>query len=138
MGKISRRSVLGSEVDALFMPVAPVASLARAGEVRVLAVAGRRREPLLPVVPTFADAGVPDFRASSWYGLFAPRQTPVAILDRMHSIIQEALEQPQSRKVWAEQGARVDLESRADFERFVGREIERWGRIPRDAKVQME
>jgi tripartite-type tricarboxylate transporter receptor subunit TctC len=101
-------------------------------------VAGRRREPLLPDVPTFADAGVPDFRASSRYGLFAPRQTPVAVLDRMHSIIHEALEQPQSRKVWAEQGARVDLERRADFERFVGREIERWGRIARDAKVQME
>lgn len=132
------QDLLAGQVDALFMPVTSVAGLARAGKVRVLAVAGRRREPLLPDVPTFAEAGIADFRASSWYGLFAPRQTPDAVLDRMHGVIQEALEQPESKKIWAEQGARVELESRADFARFVGLEIERWGRIARDAKVQME
>lgn len=132
------QDLLAGQVDALFMPVASVAGLVRTGKIRVLAVGGRRREPLLPDVPTFAEAGLADFRASSWYGLFAPRGTPTAVLDRMHAVIQEALAQPEVKQIWAEQGARVELESREDFTRFVGLEIERWGRIARDAKVQME
>ena len=132
------QDLLAGQVDALFMPVASVAGLARTGKIRVLAVGGRRREPLLPDVPTFAEAGLADFRASSWYGLFAPRGTPTAVLDRMHGVIQEALAQPEVKQIWAEQGARVELESREEFTRFVGLEIERWGRIARDAKVQME
>lgn len=132
------QDLLAGQVDALFMPVASVAGLARTGKIRVLAVAGRRREPLLPDVPTFAEAGLTDFRASSWYGLFAPRQTPVAVLDRLHGVIQEALGQDEVKQIWAEQGARVELESREEFDQFVALDIERWGRIARDAKVQME
>ena len=114
------------------------ASYVRAGKLRVLAVAGRRREPLLPDVPTMQEAGLADFRAISWDGLFAPKGTPVAILDRMHAAVQAALATPELKKLWAEQGGRVDPESRADFARFVGEETQRWSAVVKAANIHLE
>ena len=70
---------------------APIARHVKSGKLRALAVANRRREPLLPDVPTMDEAGLADFRATIWFGLFAPRQTPDAILDRLHGAVQAAL-----------------------------------------------
>jgi len=81
-----------------------LAGYVRTGKLRALGVAGRRREPLLPDVPTMQEAGLADFRAVSWDGLFAPKQTPAPILDRTHAAVQAALEVPEIRKLWAEQG----------------------------------
>ena len=99
------------------------------GKLRVLGIAGRRGEPLLPGVPTMSDAGLPDFRVGSWDALFAPKGTPAPILDRMHDVVQEVLADSKVKRVWEEQGAKVEFESRADFTRFVEREIARWSRI---------
>ena len=115
-----------------------LASYVRAGKLRALAVAGRRREPSLPDVPTMEEAGVKDLRAVSWDGLFAPRATPAAILDRTNAAVQATLAMPEIRKLWAEQGGRVDPESRADFARFVGDEIERWSAVVKAANIRLE
>ena len=85
----------------------------------MLAIAGRRRDPVLPDVPTFSEAGLADFRVSQWFGLFAPRGTPESVLDIMHGAVQAALAAPQIEAQWDKQGARVELESRAEFARFV-------------------
>ena len=132
------QDLLAGQVDALFTPVSAVVSYVRSGKLRALAVAARRPERQLPDVPTFSDAGLADFRTTSWYGLFAPRRTPAPILDRLHAAVQAALAEDDVKKVWAEQGAHVELESRADFTNFVALEIERWSRTARAANVQME
>lgn len=108
------------------------------GNIRVLATAGRRREALLPDVPTMDEAGLKDFRATAWFALFAPRGTPIAVLDRLHGAVQEALQNDAIRQSWAEQGAKVELESRADFGRFVEQEIARWSGIARAANVRID
>ena len=64
---------------------------ARSGKLRVLGVADRRRAPILPDVPTLDEAGLKDFRAIAWFALFAPKRTPVDVLDRMQTAVQEAL-----------------------------------------------
>ena len=84
------------------------------------------------------EAGLADFRAVSWDGLFAPRSTPAAILDRVHGTVQAALAAPQIEKLWAEQGGRVDPESRADFTRFVAEETQRWSAIVKAANIHLE
>jgi tripartite-type tricarboxylate transporter receptor subunit TctC len=109
-----------------------------AGKLRALGIAGRHGEALLPDVPTMNDAGLPDFRAAAWYALFAPRGTPERILDYMHAAVQRALALPNVKRVWEEQGAKVEPESRADFARFVSLEIERWSRIATAANIQLE
>lgn len=128
--------LLARRVDAVFLP--PHVAAANASRIRVLAIAGRRRDPVLPDVPTFGEAGLADFRVSQWFGLFAPRGTPEAVLDIMHGAVQAALAEPQIEAQWDKQGARVELESRAEFTRFVAQEITRWGALARAAKLSLE
>lgn len=132
------QDLLAGQIAAAFVLAGPVAEHVKSGRLRALAVANRRREPVLPDVPTMQEAGLADFRVTTWFGVFAPKATPDAILDRLHGAVQGALDEDAIKRAWVEQGARVELESRADFARFVAREIERWSRIARAANVKME
>jgi tripartite-type tricarboxylate transporter receptor subunit TctC len=132
------QDVLAGQVAAMWATPAEVVAHAKGGRLRALAIPGRRREAILPGVPTFDEAGLGDFRAAAWFALFAPRRTPEAVLDRMHGAVQEALARDDIKALWAEQGAKVELESRADFGRFVDQEIVRWNRIAKNANIQIE
>jgi tripartite-type tricarboxylate transporter receptor subunit TctC len=132
------QDLLAGQVAAAFVVPGAIAPHVKAGKLRALAVANRRREPLLSDVPTMDEAGLPDFRATIWFGLFAPKRTPDAILDRLHAATQAALEEEKIKAMWVEQGARVEPESRADFARFVAADGERWSRIAKAANIKME
>jgi tripartite-type tricarboxylate transporter receptor subunit TctC len=132
------QDLLAGQIGAAFVLVNAVAGYVNSGKLRALGVANRRRDALLPDVPTMHETGLADFRMTIWFGLFAPRRTPDAVLDRLHGAVQQALTDAGVRKLWAEQGARVELESRAQFADFVVRETARWSRIARAANVQME
>jgi tripartite-type tricarboxylate transporter receptor subunit TctC len=132
------QDMMAGQIDATFAPLSTVASYVQSGKLRALAVAAPKREPVLPDVPTFAQAGVPDFTVSTWYGLFAPKATPVAILDTLHGAVQAALADPGVKHIWVEQGAEPDLQSRAAFTDFVTHEVERWSRIARTVGLPME
>jgi tripartite-type tricarboxylate transporter receptor subunit TctC len=132
------QDVLSGQVAAMWSSAGAVAGFVREGKLRVLGIAGRRRDPILPDVPTMDEAGLKDFRAVAWFALFAPRRTPVAILDRMHDQVQAALDADDVKKVWAEQGAKVELESRAEFGRFIDQEVVRWNRVAKVANIQLE
>jgi tripartite-type tricarboxylate transporter receptor subunit TctC len=132
------QDLLAGQIGAAFVLISAVADHVGSGKLRALAVASRRREALLPDVPTAHEAGLADFRMTIWFGLFAPARTPDAVLDRLHGAVQEALGDEGVKRLWREQGAKVDLESRADFTRFVTRNTERWSRIAKAANVRME
>lgn len=132
------QDLLAGQIGAAFVLVSAIAGYVKSGKLRALAVASRRREALLPDVPTAHEAGLADFRMTTWFGLFAPERTPEAVLDRLHGVVREALASEDVKRQWREQGARVELESRADFSRFVSRDTERWSRIAKAANVQME
>jgi tripartite-type tricarboxylate transporter receptor subunit TctC len=132
------QDMMAGQIDATFAPLSTVASYVQSGRLRALAVAATKREPILPDVPTFAEAGVADFAVSTWYGLFAPQATPAATLDTLHGAVQAALADPGIKRIWAEQGAEPDLRSRQAFTDFVGREVERWSRIARTVGLPME
>jgi tripartite-type tricarboxylate transporter receptor subunit TctC len=132
------QDLMAGQIDATFAPLSTVASYVQSGRLRALAVAAPKREAVLPDVPTFAQAGVADFTVSTWYGLFAPKATPAAILDTLHAAIQAALADPGVKRIWAEQGAEPDLQSRQAFTAFLGREVERWSAIARTVGLPME
>lgn len=132
------QDLLSGQLDATCQPLSTVASYVQSGKLRALAVATTKREAVLPDVPTFAEAGVKDFDVSTWYGLFAPRATPVAALDALHGAVQAALAEPDVKRIWMEQGARIDLESRQAFGAFVTAEVERWSAIARQTSLPME
>ncbi len=137
-GAPALQDLLAGQVAAMFSYAGVIASYVKAGKLHALGVAGRRREPLLPDVPTMEQAGLKDFRAVSWDGLFAPKATPDAILDRMHDTVQAVLATPAIKALWAEQGGRVDPESRADFARFVAEETQRWSAVVKAANIHLE
>ena len=137
-GAPALQDLLAGQVTAMIGPIGLFAGHATRSDLRIVAVASRRREALAPDVPTFAECGGPGFRVSQWFGLFAPINTPGSILDRLHLAVQSALANEEVRRLWAEQGARVELESRADFSDFVVRETMRWNRIASDAKLKLD
>ena len=132
------QALVAGEVTATLAPVSSVLDAVKAGKLKVLAIANQRREALLPDVPTFAEAGLDDFRVGTWYGIFAPKETPTEILDRMHGAVQAALENAEVKRVWQAAGAKVELESRADFGQFVDKEIVAWRRIASAANIRLE
>ena len=132
------QDLISGQLDATFQPLSTIASYVQSGRLRALAVAATAREPVLPNVPTFAEVGVPDFDVSTWYGLFAPKATPVAPLDALHVAVQKALAAPDVKHIWQEQGARIVLESRQAFGDFVTHEIERWSAIAKKTGLPME
>jgi len=137
-GPPAMQHLLSGQVAAMFHTVGAVAPYVNTGKLRALAVAGRRREALLPNVPTMEEAGLKDFRAGTWFGLFAPKATPAAILDRTHAAVQAALDTAEVKQLWAGQGAKVEPESRAGFSNFVSQEVQRWTGIAKAAGVKME
>jgi tripartite-type tricarboxylate transporter receptor subunit TctC len=132
------QDLLAGQIAAAFVVAGALAPHVAEGKLRALAVANRRREPILANVPTMQEAGVKELRIAIWFGLFAPAATPESILDRLHGAAQGALRDPEIRRLWVEQGARVELESRAEFANFVARETERWSRIAKAANIRLE
>jgi tripartite-type tricarboxylate transporter receptor subunit TctC len=137
-GAPALQDLVAGQVGALFSSAAIAASHVRSGALRALAVAGRRRETLLPDVPTFDEAGLKGFRAISWDGLFAPKATPAAILDRMHAAVQASLASDTIKREWRERGGRMSLESRADFAAFVAEDAARWSAVIKAAGIKPE
>jgi tripartite-type tricarboxylate transporter receptor subunit TctC len=137
-GAPALQDLVAGQVGALFSSAAIAASHVQSGALRALAVAGRRRETLLPDVPTFDEAGLKGFRAISWDGLFAPKATPAPILDRMHAAVQASLASDTIKREWRERGGRLSLESRADFAAFVAEDAARWSAVIKAAGIKPE
>lgn len=110
----------------------------RAGTIRALAVTGATRHPLLPELPTVAEAALPGFEAESWQGVFAPPGTPPAIQARLHGEVARAMEAPEIRDAFAGQGFRVEATAPADFAAFVRAEVVKWGKVVREGGVRLD
>jgi tripartite-type tricarboxylate transporter receptor subunit TctC len=137
-GPPAMQDLLSGQVAGMFHSVGAVELLCDAGKLRALAVAGRAARRCCP---TFRRWTKPASRTSAprpGSACFAPRRTPEAILDRMHAAVQAALDSDEVKRVWVEQGAKVELESRADFTNFVDQEGRRWSGIVKAAGVEME
>lgn len=109
----------------------------RDGRIRALAVTGRQRHPLLPDVPTVAEAGVPGAQASSWGGIAAPARTPDGIVARLNTAVREAAGQAGVRERMAAAGADPATSTVEEFGTFVQAERGKWGRVVRDARITL-
>ncbi|WP_328702321.1 Bug family tripartite tricarboxylate transporter substrate binding protein [Belnapia arida] len=105
------------------------------GRIRALAVTGAKRHPLLPNVPTVAEAGLAGAQATSWGGIMAPAGTASSVVDKLNDAIREALAQPTVRQRMAGAGADPAASSPGEFMSFVKSESEKWGRVVREARI---
>lgn len=121
------------------IPTVPAAmALMRTGKVRCLAVTGARRSPALPDLPTVSESGLPGYVATSWYGLFAPRGTGEAVVDRVHRGFRAALEDPVLKARFAEIGVDPVGSTPAALASHVKAEVDRWARVVKQAKISIE
>lgn len=129
--------LLGGQIQVMF--VTPPLSLAhiQAGKLRPLAFTGARRWPVLPDVPTMAEAGVADFvMDGGWYGLFAPARLPADIAARLHREVATALTAPEVQKNLAALGLNPFEMSGAEFKTFLAGQVRAYGELVRIAKIE--
>jgi tripartite-type tricarboxylate transporter receptor subunit TctC len=105
------------------------------GRVRALAVTGPRRSPLLPQVPTMAEAGLPDAQATSWGAVLVPAGTPAPAVERLNAVIREALAMPAVQERLAQAGADAVSSTPQELAAMMRGETEKWGRVVREAKI---
>ncbi|HEY2255800.1 MAG TPA: tripartite tricarboxylate transporter substrate binding protein [Variovorax sp.] len=108
------------------------------GKLRALAVASKKRNPALPDVPTFDEAGLPGVYASSWYGLSAPAGTPRAIIDKLNAEANLVLKSPQFQKRMLDFGAEIGGGTPEEFGEFMASETRRYAEIVRVSGAKIE
>ncbi len=120
--------MLGGQVQVMFDNLPTSIEYIRAGKLRPLAVTSATRSELLPEVPTVADF-VPGYESSAWYGVGAPKNTPVEIIDRLNKEINAVLADPRMKTRVADMGATLVAGSPAEFGKLVADETEKWGNV---------
>jgi tripartite-type tricarboxylate transporter receptor subunit TctC len=129
--------LLGGQVQIMFEPLPASIEYIKAGKLRVLAVTTEARSKVLPDIPTVGDF-VPGYEASTWYGVGAPKNTPIQIIDKLNNEIIAALASPVMRARFADQGGVVLGGSPADFGKLIAQETEKWGKVIRAAGIKAE
>ncbi len=135
-GAPALQALLGNQVQLMLENVPTLVAAARAGQVRPIAVTGRERDPALPEVPTFAEAGVPDVVIEPWFGFMAPRGTPEAAVRRLNALFEEALTDPDVRRRLADLGARPEGGPPERFTAHVRSEVARWRQVVETAGIE--
>ncbi|MFA9285289.1 Bug family tripartite tricarboxylate transporter substrate binding protein [Comamonas sp. SY3] len=121
--------LLGNQIAIMFDNMPSAIQHVRSGKLRPLAVTTTKRSPELPDVPTVAEAGVPGYEATSWFGLFAPTKTPADVQAKLHAAIIKVLQKPDVIKKIGDQGGEVVTESQAEFGKFIAAENEKWKQV---------
>ena len=130
--------VMGGHTQVLFNSYVASTAHVRSGKLKALGVTDTKRTALLPDVPTIAESGVPGYSAANWWGIGAPAGTPPAIIAKLHTEITAVLNSPEAQKQFAADGVEVLSMSTPEFGKFIENEIEKWGRVVRDAKLKLE
>jgi tripartite-type tricarboxylate transporter receptor subunit TctC len=110
----------------------------RAGKVRALAVTGAKRSPIVPELPTIAEAAVPGFESTQWYGILAPARTPPAVLDQLNRDLVTVLTNAAVKERLFGQGFEVVANSRADFAQYIREEIAKWAKVIKEAGIHAD
>ena len=125
--------LLGNQVGIMFDNMPSAIQHVRSGKLVPLAVTTAKRSPELPDVPTIAEAGVPGYEATSWFGMLAPAATPAPIVAKLNAALVKVLAQPDVKKKINDQGAEVYSETPAQFAAFIKSESVKWGKVVRES-----
>jgi tripartite-type tricarboxylate transporter receptor subunit TctC len=130
--------VISGQVPVFFDNLASGLGQVKGGNVRALAVTGKERSPLLPDVPTVEEAGVPGYVYYTWFGLWAPKNTPQPIIDKLHAEVQKALADPTvKQRIVGAAGEPMDIPL-ADIKPFLKTQIDKWADIVKRAGIAVQ
>jgi tripartite-type tricarboxylate transporter receptor subunit TctC len=128
--------MIAGTVQMISVGIAPVMSFVESGHLRLLAAATPQRLPYLPDVPTAAEAGVPGYEMTTWFGLFAPRGTPAPIVDALNGYVQNFLADAAASKRLTDMLVDPMRMSPAEFATFLAADAAKWRRLVKDAGLE--
>ena len=130
--------ILGGRVEMMFCNLPICLSLIQAGKLKALGVTSAKRSELLPDVPTIAESGLKGYEVSGWFGLYAPKATPSAIVEKLNLETVKILNDPQIKAQLLAQGAVTIGDTSAHFNQYAQEERVRWAKIIQDAGIVID
>ncbi|MGH8787041.1 MAG: Bug family tripartite tricarboxylate transporter substrate binding protein [Cupriavidus necator] len=130
--------LLAGQVDVSFQNVNAVLQHIRTGKLKAMAVTSDKRSPVLPNVPTMAEAGVKDVEVYSWQGVAAPRGLPPEVKSRLHGALVSSLNDPKMRQKLSESGFEVVANTPEQFNQFEAQELQRWKTVIEKGKIALD
>lgn len=129
-------AIMAGETEFYCGPLAGMVPYIQSGAVRALAISGDARSPLLPDVPTMAEAGLPAYSSVGWFGLLAPAGTDPAIVSRLSDVVVMAMQDPSVVQALGAQGIEPKSSSPADFAAFIQSQLDLHRRLAKDMKLE--
>ena len=129
--------LLGGRIQLLFAPAITVTPHIAAGRLRMIGTTGAARSKLFPDFPTIAESGLPGYDSLGWFGMFAPKDTPPAVVERISADMRAVLESEDLRKRLADQGAEPAPSTPAQFKDFVNADIRKWLDLAEKAGIKL-
>jgi tripartite-type tricarboxylate transporter receptor subunit TctC len=134
-------AMIGGQVDYMYAGVAEVVQQVRSGLLKAYGVAGLERNPTLPDVPTTSEAGLSQFQALNWFGLFAPKTTPQPVLDMLTDALDKALDDEKVRSRLSDLGAGIPAKGsrgQQELAELVKADIPRWMELIKGSTAKAE
>ena len=135
---LAMQDVLSGNVHLVFIGIPAAAPHIKAGKLRALAVVAPQRSPALPEVPTVAEAGLPDFEVTTWYGILAPAGTPRNVITRVNGELVKIMHAPELKEKLAATGTDPLTSTPEEFAAYIKREITKWGEVIRKAGIKAD
>ena len=132
------QALLSGDTQLMFDNLANAMVQVKAGKLRALAVTTAQRSKLAPELPTMAEAGVPGFDISTWFGLMAPAGTPADVIAKWNADVTRILNTPDMRERLIAQGAEAAPDTPAEFTRFIADELARYARIVKASGAKVD
>jgi tripartite-type tricarboxylate transporter receptor subunit TctC len=129
--------LVSGQIDVMFDGMGSSAGHIKGGRIKAIAVASDVRAPGFPNIPTAKESGL-SYNVATWYGLWAPKDTPPAVIARMQDELRKAYASEELKNIWNGMGAEMPKLYGADFGRFVNDEIKRWSEVVRASGVKLE
>jgi len=130
--------LLSGQVQLMFSSTVAIMPQVRAGRLRPLAMTGAKRSPAMPEIPTVAESGVPGYETASWYGVLAPAGTPRSIIDKLSREIVKITHMPDVRERMTSEGAEPAGNTPEEFAAHIKRELARWAKVIKQARIRPE
>ncbi len=131
--------LVAGQVNIIFDALPAAIGNVRAGKLKILALTGKTRHPNFPDIPTFAEAGLPEYAPTAWIGLFAPSGTPAPIIAKLSEAMQKAAAQnPELIARWRSFGGDLKAQTQAEFTTFLKQDDALWGPAIRKAGVKLD
>jgi len=130
--------LLGGHIPMMFDSTIAIMPHIKSGKVKPIAISSAKRSPLLPDVPTFAEAGLPQIESYAWYGMFAPAKTPANVVAKINAEVIKVMKAPEFQKVLADTGSDFVGDTPANFGKFVQAEHARWSKVVKDSGATVD